>query len=411
MRLRSYQRDIADNAVSLLDKYNIAYLAMEMRTGKTITSLAAAEKYGAKKILFITKKKAIKSIEDDAALFNLSVEVINYEALHKCSNDFDLAIIDECHSLSQFPKPSIRTENLKRICFQKPIIFLSGTPSPESYSQFYHQFWVSSSSPWKVYKNFYSWFKDYGVLAQKFIYNRQINDYSGGIKNKIINDIKHLMITFSQEEAGFKSLIREEVIDIDMPEVIRVAIKKIKANKILTAKDGGVIIADTAAKEMQKVHQLCGGTVKYDEGGTGKIIDTKKIEVIKEKFGGKKIAIFYKFILEGQALREAFAGNYYLSPEQFNLATTGVFISQIISGREGVNLSTADAIVMYNIDYSAVSYWQGRARMQTKDSERVSKIYWLFFRGGIEKDIYKVVKSKKKYTTIHYKKSSSFTLF
>jgi hypothetical protein len=40
---------------------------------------------------------------------------------------------------------------------------------------------------------------------------------------------------------------------------------------------------------------------------------------------------------------------------------------QIVAGREGVNLSTADALVFYNIDFSATSYWQARARLQTKD--------------------------------------------
>jgi hypothetical protein len=59
---------------------------------------------------------------------------------------------------------------------------------------------------------------------------------------------------------------------------------------------------------------------------------------------------------------------------------------------------------MYNIDFSAVSYWQARARMQTKDRVDEAIVYWLFFNGGIEEKIYKAVEQKKDFTLTHYKK-------
>ena len=85
MKLRDYQRDIVSKAISILSSYYIVYLAMEVRTGKTLTALAIALKYGAKRVLFVTKKKAISSIEDDYKKFGFSFElvVINFESLHK----------------------------------------------------------------------------------------------------------------------------------------------------------------------------------------------------------------------------------------------------------------------------------------------------------------------------------------
>ena len=56
MKLRDYQEEISDKAVKLLKTYKIAYLAMQVRTGKTLTAIATAHKFGATKILFITKK-------------------------------------------------------------------------------------------------------------------------------------------------------------------------------------------------------------------------------------------------------------------------------------------------------------------------------------------------------------------
>ena len=76
---------------------------------------------------------------------------------------------------------------------------------------------------------------------------------------------------------------------------------------------------------------------------------------------------------------------------------------QIVSGREGISLKNAQALVYYNIDFSATSYWQSRDRMTTKD-RLYNKIYWIFSEGGIENDIYKSVINKKDYTLNHFKK-------
>src|SRR5690625_1437369 len=91
IKLRSYQKEISDKACGLLRSYNIAYLAMEVRTGKTITALSAANKYNAKKVLFITKKKAIKSIENDYSKLNYfqTFKVTNYEQVHKLKDEYD----------------------------------------------------------------------------------------------------------------------------------------------------------------------------------------------------------------------------------------------------------------------------------------------------------------------------------
>ena len=99
----------------------------------------------------------------------------------------------------------------------------------------------------------------------------------------------------------------------------------------------------------------------------------------------KKIAIFYKYVAEATALQWEFAGRIVTDPMAFNKAgNDAVFISQVQSGREGINLSSADCLIMYNIDFSAVSYWQARARLQTKDRKEDAIVYWLFFNGGIE---------------------------
>ncbi len=87
IQLREYQQDISQRGLAILQQYKIVYLNLECRTGKTLTALNIAKLYGAKRVAFITKKKAISSILDDYGIFKppYDLEVINTESLTKIS--------------------------------------------------------------------------------------------------------------------------------------------------------------------------------------------------------------------------------------------------------------------------------------------------------------------------------------
>lgn len=403
MELRHYQESISTEAAKILEWVKIVYLAMEVRTGKTITALSAAVKYGAKDILFVTKKKAISSIQKDCKDIDCKAEVINYEQLHNYNGNPDMIIIDESHCLGQFPKAAERTKLLKELCKDKPIIYLSGTPTPESYSQLYHQFFISSFSPFKQWPSFYKWANEFVRIKKKYFYNKEMNDYSNADKQKIDEYTKHLFLTYTQDQAGFTQAVQEEVLTVRMKLTTYKFADNLKLNRVYIGKLGQEIVADTEVKLMQKLHQIYSGTVK-DEHGTGICFDDSKADFIKHHFKGRKIAIFYKFIAEATMLINAFGDRITLSPEVFNNNSDKVFISQIQSGREGINLSTADCLVMLNIDFSSVSYQQAKARIQTKDRTKEALLYWIFSDGGIEQKIYDRVILKKDYTLSYFVK-------
>ena len=406
MKLRDYQIDVSDRAVKILREFNLVALSCEVRVGKTLMALNTCILYGSKKVLFLTKKKAIPSIMSDYNNFGYADKfdliVMNNESLHKLEdNDFDLIVMDESHRLGSFPKPCKMAKDLKARFSSKPMILLSGTMSPESYSQFYHQMWVSMYSPWKRYTNFYKWANDYVMLKQKRIGQRLHNDYSGGLETKIMGDISHLIIKLTQEEAGFSTSIDEEVLKVKMKPVTYGLMKKLKEDLVVNG-ESEVILADTAAKLMQKMHQLSSGTIKF-ESGNSMIIDTSKADFIKERFKGKKLAIIYVFKEELNLLTQVFGeDNVTNDIDEFN-STDKHFVGQVVSSREGINLSKADCLVMYNIQHSAVSYFQARDRLTTKD-RLVNKVYWIFAEDGLEEHIYKVVHQKKKYTLNIFKK-------
>jgi SNF2 family DNA or RNA helicase len=399
--LREYQKEIVEKGSIILKRHKIVYLSMQVRTGKTLTALSIAKPY--KSVLFVTKKKAISSIQSDYNLLdpNYDIVIINYESLHKVEGKFDLVIIDEAHGLGAFPKPSKRVKDLLPKCVNKPIIYLSGTPTPESYSQIYHQFKISSYSPFKQYVNFYKWANDYVNIDRKMIAGNYINDYSNANKDKIDKFCKSVFISYTQKEAGFVNTINETVLPVQMLPVTKKLIKKLSDDLVIQGEEE-VILADTPVKLQQKIHQLSSGTIKF-ESGNYKVIDYSKCEYIKKHFNGQKIAIFYKFKAEFEALKETFT-TWTNDIEEFNTKKDSVFLVQILSGREGINLSIADSLIFYNIDFSATSYFQARDRLTSKTRTKENRVYWLFSVGGIENKIYKCVKNKQDFTLSHFNK-------
>jgi hypothetical protein len=218
-----------------------------------------------------------------------------------------------------------------------------------------------------------------------------------------MDEARAFMISYTQEEAGFKCEVTERVETVPMPGHIATAIRLLRRDKLFHTKSGDMVVADTAVKEMQKIHQLCGGTV-ITESGERIVADRSKAEWIKANWSGRRIAVFYKYQAEREAL-EAVLGYGAASPEGFAaLEGPSLILLQIASGREGVNLSSADALIMYNIDFAAVSYWQARARLQSLNRATPALVIWLQYEGGIESKILAAVHDKKDYTLQHYRR-------
>lgn len=402
IKLRDYQKDIIGKGVKQCLSRKWCYLSMEVRTGKTLTALGIAAGLGgaSKRVVFVTKKKAIQSVESDVKLLNdptINVEVINYESLHKLDLEehVDVWVLDEAHRLGGFPKPSKTSKQLiDMIHKDSSTIFLSGTPTPESGSQVFHQMYVlGDNSPFGK-GNFYKWAKENVKVTKKNVgHGFPVNDYSDCIfKIDTLN-----FLSYSQKEAGFKNEIRETFLTIDLKPKTLEIIKTLKKDKIFRG-NSDVILADTAAKEMQKIHQLTGGTCLLDESGKAIILDESKALFIKEYFAGDKVAIFYKFKKELELLQKHL--DITTDIDEFNSTDKNIAL-QFVAGREGIKLNKADALVFYTIDFSATTYFQARDRMTTID-RKFSDVYYIISNTGFEKQIFNAVSKKKNFTTRFY---------
>ena len=317
MELREYQRTIVERAKAILSAKRFVYLAMEVRTGKTLTSLSIAEEMGVERVLFLTKKKALGSITDDANKLCPSYEfwAINYESMHKLPKlNWDLIILDEAHTLGAFPKPSKRAKAVRDLIRNRYVILLSGTPTPESYSQMYHQVYGITGNPFSRYKNFYRFSDDYVDVRERIINGLSMKFYDKGLPS-ILTAMKPFMISFSQKEAGFKSQLNEHVLTVPMEGRTYKLCAELRKHRVIDGKDE-VVLADTPVKLMQKLHQMYSGTVKF-ESGKAMVFDHTKAQFIYDRFCRDKIAIFYKFKAELEALQNVYGYELTTDLEEF----------------------------------------------------------------------------------------------
>jgi len=399
-QLRDYQLELSNKAVEILKDKKIVYLNFSVRTGKTATALETCRLFGANKVLFLTKKKAIGSIQNDYNDFGFTFDltVINNESLSKVmDNDFDVVIQDEAHGMGTFPKPSNKAKEFKSRFSKIPLILLSGTMASESYSQVYHQFYLSVYSPFSQYKNFYSWSKVFTQPTLKYVSYGTINDYSSAKIYLIDLVIQPYILKFTQEAAGFESKVNEKVIYFDSCN--KKIIDKLKKDGIVEGKSEA-ILADSGVKMMSKIHQLESGTIKF-ESGNSMVLDNSKALFISEYFKGKKLAIFYYYIEEFHLLQFAFP-NHTTDIDEFN-STDKHFIGQQYSSAMGINLSSADCLIFYNFGFSGTNYIQSIDRLTTKDRKE-NDVYFIYGKGSLTEKIHRVVKQKRNFTLKQFEK-------
>lgn len=400
--LRSDQKKASKRLLKILLESSVAYLAGEVRTGKTFTALFTVRDFfkanGLRKakVLFVTGKKNSPDIKAQFKETGLEFKltIINYESIHKIDFKPDFLILDEAHRLGKFPKPGKIARYIREHFYWIPTILMSGTPSPESYSQLYHQFWVTAMGPWNKYKNFYKWARDYVKIEKMYVgMGQTVNNYSNARK-EVVEDFKQYSVSMTQQEAGFKGKVREHFHIVQAPAKITLLLSILKQRGYL---DKPKVTSDTAAKMSSHFHQLASGTI-IDDDKVPRTISDYKAQFILSEFS-EHIAIFYLFKQEGEMLKKLYP-NWTNNPEEFNKDESKTFICQVISGKEGIRLHTANCIVFFNISYSAVAYWQARARGLTRDS--YCDTHWVFSSTGIEQAVYNAVSHKKDFTTKHF---------
>jgi hypothetical protein len=273
---------------------------------------------------------------------------------------------------------------------------MSGTPAVESYSQLYHQFYVSAFSPFKEYTNFYKWANNFVDKKQMKLPTHTVTDYSGAKVHQINTIVKPYFVKMTQADAGLTSTVTEEIINIPTPTFLKDACNKLLKDRVIEGQSG-LILGDAPAKLQSKVHQLINGhcIIEKDNLSTfTKVFSNYKGKYIKQRFKGLKIAIMYYYQAELDILKREL--DITTDIKEFNTTNKSIALQQ--SSTEGMNVSKADAIVYMNLGFSGKNYLQSRDRLTVK-GRKDNKVYFICEDFGMTEKILKTVKCKKDFNS------------
>lgn len=378
-----YQVDLADQVYAVLNANGLAYLAAEERTGKTLASILVIERTNVSKVLVLTKKNALPGWKDTLAKFKHDKDytVTNYHQAAKLKPEFDLVVLDEAHNyISSYPKPSALWKVVSQLTPGLPILYISATPHAQGYQQLYHQFKLSSFSPWAKFKNFYQWFKVYGKPVTIEINGIQVTQYTRTHEDLVLEDVEHLFISKTRQELGFAHEPEDQLHYVELGEAAKWTYNQLIEHNIVELK-AGTLVCDTNSKLRFALHQLEGGTAKID----GKDIvlgNEEKVEYIKRTWGDTDdLVIMYNYKAEKLKLEALFKHARLL---------------QATSYAEGVDLSMHKHLVIYSQDFSTARHTQRRARQANAKRDSAIIVHFLLVKKGISAQVYKTVSKNKR---------------
>jgi hypothetical protein len=376
------QVDLANKVYAVLKAKGLAYLAAEERTGKTLAAILVAEKTPAKTVLVVTKKKPmvdwIKTVE--AYDSKLDIKVTNYHNAHKADRA-DLVILDEAHNyISSFPKPGLIWKQLKPLCKHVPILYLSATPYAQGPQMLYHQFALSSYSPWKLYPTFYSWFKTFGEPYQIEINSMAVNQYDRCKVDFAIACVEDLFVTATRKSLGFTQEPTDKLHYIELNDNTKAVYNEVIEHEIVELSVGW-LVCDTNSKLRYSLHQLEGGTIKIDNLYYV-LANQEKADYILEHFGDtENLVIMY---------------NYKAEKEKLSVLFKHATILQATSYAEGIDLHQYDDLVIYSQDFSTARHTQRRARQANRNRKTPIVVHHLLVKKGLSEQVYKTVSVNKK---------------
>jgi len=383
MKPYEHQIEIATQAYEILRQYGLVYLSMLERTGKTLTSILVAEASRATKILVVTKKNAIGGWDETIKAYKPTKHytVINYESVQKVGDvQFDLIVVDEAHNMATYPKPSKRWQKLFKYTKGKPIIYLSATPYAENVGQLFNQLRLSSWTPLK-YKNFYDFFRAYGIPSMTRTPYGLVETYSKYKTEDVLDAVDHLFISKTRIELGFEHEPEDVVHKVPYSLGTKKLVERVVKDEMLELPTlPEPIPMDTPMKLRTTIYQIEGGWVRL-EGKCYFMGALERIEAMKKDFDtGENCVIMAHFICEQEHLKDYFPDAEVVSSNKM---------------AEGVDYSHIDNLIIYSSDFSTARAFQRRARQANMKRDKPIKVHFYLIEGGISEEVYETVYKKR----------------
>jgi len=394
-----HQVAIAKEAIPIITKYGMVYLAMEERTGKTIVAIRIYEHSKViKKVLVVTTVKAMAGWNKTLKEYKHAKDytVINYHSVLKSSikGGYDAVILDESHKyISGYPKRSKIWNDCFKMIFGLPIIFSSATPHAQGPQLLFNQFALNRWTLWGKFKNYYEWFSFYAerdsmgnVKTKRIGPAHSVVDYTAVQVENIMKEVSHLFITYTRKQLGFEQEPEDKLHYVKLSDGVKNIYNTLVKKRVIdftlasTGKEYS-LICDSPARLRWALHQLEGGTAKIN-GEYLVLGNREKVDYILDNWGDtKELVIMYHYKPEKTKLERIFKNAKLL---------------QATSYAEGIDLSMFKHLVMYSQNFSTAQHTQRRARQANMKRKEKIIVHYILTKGGMSDKAYKTVAINKK---------------
>jgi superfamily II DNA or RNA helicase len=314
----------------------------------------------------------------------------------------DIVIVDEAHHIG---KPTTLTsKKVQQVARMSRFrIFMTGTPWHRKPFYVYGQFQFYGPHviglPWSKFKRHIAVYGGYGGYEVKRYKNLK------WVRDKIKPHVfiaekvpsapptyKHLRYSLTGKNAAYY--------------------RKMEKESIITLSDGATVDADLALTRYLRLAQIAGGWVKL-ENGRYRRVGTDKKRALQKRIAEyqenelTKLVVGCRFIPELVDVRDAFVAAGYntymvhggverkdraVRRDAFNEDDQpAVFITQFRTSREGIDLSSADAMLYYSMPEDYLTYDQFSQRIAKYAEKRTLLYEHLLARGTVEIMAYEAI--------------------
>lgn len=406
MRPREYQQNTLDRVLG--EGHSGFGLFYEQRVGKTPTALFLSKEWGCHKNLVICPKKAIPVWHRKIGEFGFdSVEwtVITFARARISKEDFkrswDLVIVDESHYIKE--RDSSQTQAIWSIGRKaKRRLVLSGTPQGDGMENYYPQLRFIRPDLFPSWKDFS---EKYLIIERKLIPGHDNNYYPKIVGYKNQDQFKEILASISDrveraEVSTVKTIVRKKIHLIPWERENRVRYEELD-DQLFTMVNGVMSSAPMILTKGLRLHQLCGGYLKDDEGTLHRV-GSEKFNYLARLISGmsEKAVIVCQYKAEMDRIADLLKGmgvtyTQIRGRRQYDPEDRSQFTILNCASGEAIELAHAKRMIVFSMNYSFLKWSQFKDRIVLVDTPEVYYDY-LIMKDSMDQVIYDTVVEKKK---------------
>ena len=351
-----------------------------------------------------SEKARLAALEADADVYIINRE--NTQWLVKQYGNawpFDVVVLDESSSFK-----SHQAKRFKALKAVRPhvgrLIELTGTPSPHGLMDLWAQVYLLDGGQRlgrtiSVYRDIY-FVPDKRNRTTIFSYAPK-----DGAADAIYKKIQDICISMKSEDY----LALPDMVVDDIPVALTAKARReyaeLERTMLLTADDGQLVTATTAATLTGKLLQLCNGAV-YGEDGEALEVHGCKVEAFLEtveRLNGQHVLVYYYFRHDRERLLAVLAKSglrvrVYAGAEDeraWNAGEVDILLAQPASCGYGLNLQDGGHhVIWFGLTWSLEEYQQANKRLHRQGQRRPVIVHRLVVQGGMDEDVLRSLENK-----------------